>query len=448
MDLKTPAESVLKRAVRNAGKLLSGKVGAGLMQLGTFALAARALGASEFGLFSVLIAQVMLFAGLASFESSQAIIRYGVPHLNDLNKRAAQSLFKAGMLLDLGAAALAALAMVAAAPLLANWIGWNERLVHLAQAIAPLTFAGAIGTSKGMLRLFDRYDLLSWHALVTPGARLLMIAVCAALDLSLGFYLAAWVVAGWLGMLAAAFLGWREAHRRDMLTGMTGSLRNLAHDQPGMWRFALFANLNASVGLVPSHLATLVVAAILGTESAGAYRIAREVAAGLLKPVDLVNQAIYPDLARLVLARNWSGLWRTAARGGMNAAIIFSVITAFIALVGHALLTGIFGPEIAVAAPLLIAIGVATTIKVTVFAAEPVLYAVGRPDVLFALSLVTGALFVGILFWRLPIDGLSGAGWSFIGMDGVFALLSALIAIHIVRRRAAEVSESNLQEMS
>lgn len=432
---------ILRRAVANAGLLLSGKASAGLMQLATFAIAARALGATDFGIFSVLVAQVMLFAGLASFESSQAIIRYGVPHLHAGDNHAAQSLFKAGTLLDLGAASVAALAMVLAAPLFADWLGWDDELMRLAQWSAPLTFASAIGTSKGMLRLFDRFDILSWHAIVTPAARLVMVGLAALLGLSLGWYLAIWVVAGWLGAIAAALLAWREARRRDLLGGLNASLRGLGKAQPGMWRFAFFSNLNSSLALVPSHLATVIVAALLDDAAAGAYRIAREVAAGLLKPIDLINQAIYPDLARLVLARDWARLRKTAVRGGANGAVIFAGMTVMIALLGEILLDWIFGPEFAEAAPLLIAIGVATTLRVTVFAANPVLYAFGRPDMAVLLSLITGALFVALLFWRLPVDGLTGAGWAYIGMDAAIAVLSGLVVVRMVTHAARQDRE-------
>ncbi len=425
---------ILRRALKNAGLLFSGKASAGLMQLATFAIAARALGAEEFGIFSVLVAQVMLFAGLASFESSQAVIRYGVPHLQSGNRQAAQALFKAGFLLDIGAALVAGLAMVAAAPLFAQWLGWNDGLTELARATAPLTFASAVGTSKGMLRLFDRYDILSWHAIVTPSARLILIAVAALSGASLGWYLASWVVAGWLGTFAAAALAWREAHRKDLLGGLTPSLRGLGNAHPGMWRFAFFSNLNSSLAMVPTHLATVIVAAQLGDSAAGAYRIAREVAAGMLKPLDLINQAIFPDLARLIFGREWKRLRKTALRGGINGTAIFAGVTVVIALAGEFFLEHIFGHDFAVAAPLLVAIGVATTLRVTVFAANPVIYALGRPDIAVVLSLLTGGLFVAVLFWRLPIDGLAGAGWAFIAMDGAVALLSGAVAIFMVQK--------------
>ena len=61
---------VLRRALKNAWLLSGGKLMAGLMQLATFALAARGLGLSYFGLFSMLLAQVQIVIELASTASS------------------------------------------------------------------------------------------------------------------------------------------------------------------------------------------------------------------------------------------------------------------------------------------------------------------------------------------------------------------------------------------
>lgn len=442
MEHPHPQGGILRRAARNAGLLLGGKTAAGVMQLCTFALAARGLGIQEFGIFSVVTAQVLLLTGLAQFDSNQAIIRYGVPHLNVGDRGAIQALFKAGTALDIGASAVAALATVIVAPLMAARLGWGPDLVRLAQWAAPLAFANAIATQRAMLRLFDRFDLLTGQAVVTPAARLVMIALLAGFGASLGWYIAAWIVAGWLGALVCSFLAWREAARRGLLIGITPSLKRLADANPGMWRFAIVSNLNSSVQLVPTQLAVMIVAWLLGPAAAGLFRIAREVGTGMMKPVDLMNQALYPDLARLIAARSWARLRRAAVRAGLAAGAAGAVVTVLIWLAGPAILGAVFGAPFAAAAPVLIAVGMGTTLRVLAFPADPIMYALGRPSVPLAVTVVSASLFVALLLWRLPIDGLAGARWAFVGMGGLAALCSALAAVRMLRREraAAELS--------
>jgi len=427
---------ILQRALANAGKLLGGKTAAGIMQLATFALAARGLGKVEFGVFSVVTAQAMVFTGLATFESNQAIIRYGVPHLEHGDNRAIQALFKAGTILDIGAAIIAAVAIVLTAPLLGHWLGWTDDLVGFAQAMAPLPLANAIGTPKGMLRLFGRFDLLSVHVVVTPLVRLALIGVLALFGMSLGWYVGAWVVAGIAGAAVAVFLAWREANRRSLLALMDKRMRGLSVNNPGLWRFSLFSNLNSSLALIPGQLATVLVAGILGESAAGLFRVAREIGTGLLKPVDLVNQAIYPDMARLIASENWRELRQTAIRAGGLAGFVGAGLTLVAWMAGPGLIALTFGPEFKAATPVLIAIAGATSLRVLAFAADPIMYALGRPDTPFAITAFTSLLFVGILVWRLRIDGLAGAGWAFLGMSAVAAVLSTIAARRAVLIRS------------
>ena len=433
-----PSRGILRRAAGNAGMLLGGKSASGAMQLATFALAARGLGVTEFGIFSVVVAQVMLLTGLASFDSNQAIIRYGVLHLNSGDNAGFQALVKAGTLLDVGAAALAAIVTIAVAPLLGARLGWGPDLVLLAQLAAPLAFANAISTPKGMLRLFGRFDLLSSHSVVTPALRLAFITGLWASGAALGWYIAAWVVAGWAGAAVAFWLAWREARRRELLGGMNSSLRGLAEANQGVWHFSILSNLNSSVALIPTHLSVLLVAALLGPAAAGIFRIAREFGTGMIKPVDLVAQALYPDMARLVAARSWRRLARAAVGAGLAAAATGAAVTLLVLIAGDALVNLIFGRDFVPAVPILIAMALATSIRMLAFAADPVMYALGRPGVPLAVSTASAGLFVAIMVWRLPVDGLAGAGWAFLAMGVLGCLLSALAASRMVgheRRR-------------
>lgn len=437
-----PQGGILRRAVRNAGLLLGGKTAGGIMQLGTFALAARGLGVEQFGIFSVVVAQVMLLTGIAAFDSNQAIIRYGVPHMNAAKLPAIQALFKAGTLLDFVAALLAGIAAVALAPFFGARMGWNADLILLSQLAAPLALANAVATPKAMLRLFNRFDLLTVQAVVTPAVRLALVAVLALTGASLGWYIGVWVVAGWAGTAAGLFFGWREARRRGVLAGLDLSLKRLSDENPGMWRFAIVSNLNSSVGLVPTQLAVVLVGWLLGPSAAGIFRIVREVGTGMMKPIDLMNQALYPDLARLIAARAWDRLRRAAVRAGLAASGVGLLVSVLIWLIGGTIVGTVFGDDFRAAAPVLVAVGLGTTIRVLAFPADPIMYALGRPSVPLMLAIVSALLFVGLMLWRLPIDGLIGAGWAFVGMGAMQALLSSIAAVRMLRRERAIVEEA------
>ena len=372
---------IIRRALQNASLLFTGKTAAGIMQLATFALAARGLGLAEFGLFAMLLAQAQLVTGLAAFQSNQAIISYGVGHLRNGNMRAFQALIKAGALLDVSAAAAATIATIIIAPFVGAWLGWNGDVVFDAQLIAAIAFANANATPKGLLRLFGRFDLLTVHAAITPAARLAGIVVAYGLDAPITAYLIVWLVAGLCGAGVAIWLAWREANRHRCFVGLDLSLSGLARENPGVWRFTLISNLHSTLALIPGQFSTFIVGALLGPHAAGLFKIAREVGTGIAKPVDLINQTVYPDIARLVASQEWSRLRRTVVSAGALAAGVSAIATLIIALWGEPAIVLIFGEEYGPAVPVLLLMSLATTISVTVFAVDPMMYAFGRPGI-------------------------------------------------------------------
>jgi O-antigen/teichoic acid export membrane protein len=423
---------VLRRALTNAGLLSSGQLAAGLMQIATFALATRGLGLADFGFFSMLLAQVQVLTDLAAFKSNQAVISYGVGHLQKQDMRAFQALIKTGMLLDIAAAGIAMMVTVIIAPLIGGALGWSADMIFDAQLIAPLALINTNATPKGMLRLFGRFDLLTLLSIVIPTGRLLGVGLAYILGAPIRIYLILWFIAGLLGVAVAMWLGFREAHRRGCLAGMDWSLRHLRQENKGVWRFSLVANLHSTMAMVPGQLSIFLVGAILDPAAAGLFKIAREIGSGIAKPVDLINQAVYPDIARLVASREWRRLKRTVIGAGAVAAGISGLVTALIAVVGGPLLAAIFGRVFADAAPVLVLMSLATTVMVMTFAVDPMMYALGRPGRLLITSILATVIFLAILWWRLPVDGLIGAGWAYLAMSACTFVMSTIWALHSV----------------
>lgn len=425
---------VLRRALHNAGLLLGGKTASGIMQLATLALAARSLGLESFGLFSVILAQVQLLVALSTFQSNQGIVRYGVRHMNSGDRTAFQGLVKFGLLLDLCAALVAATAAFFIAPIIARNAGWGPDYVKAAQLLAILPLASAIATPKGLLRLFGRFDLLAQQVAVTPFARLIGVAVLSLTGGSLLAYSAVWLVSGFLGVAVALGLAWREARRQDQLSGLTFSLSGSVSANPGIWRFSILSNLQSSFALLPAQLSTLLVGLLLGAPAAGLVRVAQEIGTALAKPIDLINQTVYPDTARLVEAGAFARLRTLIARSGMTAVAIGAGTTVLLYFVGQQIIRLIFGPDYDSSFTLLILISIATALKVSLFAAEPALYALGRPGRLLVIAILANIVFVAVLFATVGEFGLLAAGAAHIAAAAVTAIASLIFLAAILPR--------------
>jgi O-antigen/teichoic acid export membrane protein len=73
-------------------------------------------------------------------------------------------------------------------------------------------------------------------------------------------------------------------------------------------------------------------------------------------------------------------------------------------------------------------VGLAASIRGLALAADPVLYALGHAHLPLAASAASSVVFVAVIAWQVPVHGLAGAGWAFIAMALLGAILSGLWA--------------------
>ncbi|MCH1932202.1 hypothetical protein L9G16_18785, partial [Shewanella sp. A25] len=119
----------------------------------------------------------------------------------------------------------------------------------------------------GLHRLFDRFDVLARQTALVAVVRLVGSAVAWALDGRVEAFLLAWAagtLAGWIYIVGTALT---ELNRRGLLAGF--SWRGpLTEGLPEVWRFAWNTNLSSTLDVAFTHVATLVVGALVGPAQA------------------------------------------------------------------------------------------------------------------------------------------------------------------------------------
>lgn len=400
----------LRRVYRNAGILLSGKTIAGLMDLAAFALAARALGPGQFGVLAMVMAYAQLIAGLAKFQSWQAVIHYGARCLDRDRRTDFQGLVKFTMLLDVGSAAAGALIAAAVAPLAGHWMGWDTGTVTLAMFSGLLVLTTISATPNGILRLFDRFDLLAGQSAITPGLRLFGGVIAYLSGAGLTGFVAVWFASGIIGRLALVALAWRELARQDFTHDMTWSLRGLVKRHPGLWRFVWSSNLSASMATVVERAPPLVIGWLVGPAAVGLYEVARRLAVVIIQPVLPLGQTIYPELARLSSRDDPKAIRKLVVRAAAVAGGLALIAFAVIAAAGPYLIDWIVGHAYAGAYGLLVLLALTSAISVFAFPMAPVMYAAGRPHVLLQVVTAVSVFYFSILILLLWQVGLIGAG--------------------------------------
>lgn len=428
-----PRKGPVAAILRNAGKLLSGKAAAGVLSLVYLAIAARALGPSELGALVLAHSYALVVAGLARFQSWQAVIRFGAPMLDNAgevqDEAGLKRLLRYTIRLDLLSAAASVIIALAAVPFVANAFGWSEdvrALIYFYCAATPFLIAA---TPSGALRLFDQFRTLSAQLTLMPLARCVGALILWAAGAGLGAFLVVWILSAVLHGLSLWGLGIRALAQRNLIPKLTGPASDRASRE---WLpFMIKTNLSSSIDLIHNNVPLLIVGAVLGPAAAGLFKIAFNLANLLAQPVNMLNQAMFPELSKTNAAQGRSQMVSVAVKSvGVALAIAAPIVIVFF-IFRRDLPVLVAGEAFAAAAPLVALMAAAQLVRISALGFESAILAQGRAG--WALvSQALGALTnIGVLVFFLSQIGVIAAPIAIIAGWGV---LTAALIVGMLQR--------------
>ncbi len=435
------SDLVLARVFRNAGLLLGGRATTGVLNLAILAITAHALKAEQFGLVVLVQTYAQAVTAVATFQSWQAVIRYGAMAMEKDDSHAFQSLLRFCTILDVAGVVVGTVIACAAIPWVGPLLGWDADLMDAALPYCFVILFAVTATPMGLLRLFGRFDLLSIQSVVSPAVRLIGVAIAAWFKAPLAAYLVVWFVGGAVAGVVLVIMGWQEAARQGRLKSFRLSpLTWLAATEhhPGLWRFAVASNLHSTVQTVAGHLTTVLVGAFAGPAAAGLFKVARDVATAITKPAELLNYAIYPEFARFASRNEWSPLPKLIVRSGAIAGAAGLALVLLMAVAGPWFLKTSFGTEFVAAQGALMFLLVAATISIAGFPMDPALYAMGRPGIPLQVNTVAVAIYLPVLVTATKLTGPVGAAFAgLLSAVVIFGAMAVFTAIHLRRHLAS-----------
>ncbi len=412
--------AVFARMRSNVLWLLGGRGFQAVSSLAYLGIAARAMGPHGFGEFSLALAYGQAIANLAQFQSWQGVIRYGALHMATGDEPRLARLLGFTATLDwasaLGGAVLAALGVMLIGPLL-EWSDPEQQRAALFGA-ALLLSIGA--TPAGILRLLDRFDLITYCQAIGPAVRLVGSIAAWFLGGGVGAFLAVWASAALLQSAATWAVALGRSGRR-ISVGRRGFGRAVAENS-GIWRFMLVTNASSSLGLLLEQVGTLAIGGMAGATAAGGFRLAAKVARALGRPIEMLARVLYPELARLLISKDQITLEQVMAR---TRRISFAVAVLMVLVAGFGgplLLQLLAGHAYRFAHLNLFLLAIAAAIDLSGVGLEPLLTARGQVSQVLRIRMAGGAIYIAGLIALLPIAGPVGVA---------FATIAASLAMRV-----------------
>ncbi len=416
-------EDIVRRVLRNTGLLGAGKAAGALLHLAGLILTARLLGPTGFGTLILVRSYAQSASGLTKFQSWQTLIHFGATRADAGDRGGFRDLSAFTLAADAATGLLTAILAAMLAPVIGPPLGLDAAAVTLAQLYCLVIPLLASATPTGILRIFDRFDQMSWQSVLTPAIRLAGIGVAAGFGAPLRALILAWLASDILGELYLWLQGWREMKRRGFAGGPMPSARRALDANRGLLRFSLASNASATLSQSLAPLFTLLVGALLGSAAAGLYRIAQVVLDAVAAPAELAMRSFFPEVTRL--RRRDSALFARAIRNAVLLSAGLGVVLALVvALAGPGLLVAGMGRDYAQVGPILQIVALGFAPVLAVFPVETALLATGRAgSILIARSVAAAIAFAAAALLAGPL-GLPGIGLAAVlGFVGAFGAM-------------------------
>jgi O-antigen/teichoic acid export membrane protein len=400
---------MLKRVAINFGKILKGRGIAGVLSAVSVALMAHALPVEQFGLIVLLHTYVKVVKGFFNFNTYETIVKYGVPLQDSGNESVLKSLLRTTISIDFASTFLATLVGVAAVPVTAGLLHWDEQVTQWAWFYTLILITTGVNTSNGILRLYDRFDALGVQYTIQPAVRLLLVVLAWAVDGGMLMFLLAWGIgycAGNLYLLIRGQLELRTHLGTPFLEGYQA--REIFNWDRDFWRFIGIVYWQTNLDLIPKQVSTLMAGNLLGPAAAGLFRLAREIQTILNRPAEMLGNVLFPDLTRAWLA-NKSNFLKLAYRTSAIAGGFGLLIVAFAWFAGEWILT-LIGENYVPAAPLMVLLLLAASFDLASAPLRSSAYAMGNAATLLRIHILGAAVYVVLFYLMTIFTGLIGPG--------------------------------------
>ena len=389
---------------RNLGWLLGSRGINAVLSLVYLALATRTLGVAGFGQFAMILVFAQGVAGIASFNTWQAIVRWG--H----DPRRAEAVTGFAVALDLLSMAGGLVLAAAGSWTASAWLPLPGDSAVMTFALCAAALLGLRSTPTGILRLHDRYDLSAMAEAALPVTRALGAIAAVFFMPTLGGFVAAWGAAE----IVCAATYWLLASRYAEVRIGDVSLRRFPAGAEGAWRFVAATSLSRTVAVVSRQVLFLGVGAFGGAVMAGGYRVASQLGQALVQLGEAVSRAIYPEFVKK------AGASTLVARKMVALALCTGLVCAGVAAAGgNFAIAAVAGESFFFAYWPLVILSLAGALELSGASIDALLIARGRAVAAFLARAVPLSL-------ALAAMPLAIAQWGLVGVAACILAASAL----------------------
>ncbi|MEO0271935.1 MAG: oligosaccharide flippase family protein [candidate division WOR-3 bacterium] len=408
-------DDIFQRLLKNAGWVFSSNGITTLLGLVGAVFKARALGPEQFGLLAVIMAYSQVIGRFFTLQPWQALIKYGAKSLQQERNTEFMGYVKLTFILDLVSCFLSTIVAIGGAYLYGGWQNWDKNSIEMTIVFSLGLFFGLSSAPIGVLRLLERFHLLSMNQVLGAVIQFLGVVFVYLLGGGIWGFLIVILISGILRNMHLLFLTYQELKKAGLYDYRRAAIVNYRQ----FVRFSWWTYLTSSISIPIKQLDMIIVSAVISLEAAGIYKIIKQFLQLFNMLVDPIYQAVYPQFALNIADGKEKKALKYAGKIALLTLVVLGPLMLLLTGSSYFWLPGVFGKDYASGWLPLVVFAIFAFLAFAASSIHPLFLAMGFVKQNTVIALVSNAVYLLLALLLGKKYGLIGLAIAY-GWDIIF----------------------------
>lgn len=427
------------KLVRNFLNIFSGDAIGSVLSIISISFITKRIGMEKYGFIVLIQGIASLVDGIFNFQSWQGFIKF-FPAAKGKDEEV-KKLIKFSYILDIATALIAFIILNSAGVLIRKIYNFTPQEMFLLMVFSFYIIFNIQGTPIGILRSFDRFDMLRNQRVITSIYNFVMLGIGFYLKLDLGYFVFVYLSSNILNGILINIFAIMVLKKRKLL----GFVFEKVSFNKEFFKFTCLTNLNSSLDIPVQYFDNLLIGKMLSLEQLGIYKICKTVATVLDKVGTPIYQTLYPYFCETIARKDVKEVFRKFLKVSALLLGMCTLMVIGLNVVGFYLFSQFFS-KLILNYKFEVNLYIVMKSLGTVFiAVHPLFLSLGYIKVETKIIFIANLIYMGILFPLIKNYGLSGV----IGAYGVQVVLIVGMKMWYILSRKEKISfEEQNQDMN
>lgn len=289
------------RLIKNFIVLLTGEGISSVLSMLAVILIVKAIGLDGNGKILSIQTYCLLLTSLFGFKSFQALIKYLSKEIESEDFNKVKSYIKQSYFLDIIAAVITTIVSFIFVGIYSRFMKWDSELLKYSYIFIVATIFQIQGTPIGILRIFDKFNYITYNNVITAILRVILYLIGILLGYKLSYFMYVEVFLYILPNIILNYLSYKALKENNLDDFYKVEFKLDKH----FFKFNFYSNIASTIDIPVGHLTAIMINKYLGYSDMAIYKIFEKIGSLIGKVGSPISQIIYPELTEKISKKQY-----------------------------------------------------------------------------------------------------------------------------------------------